>query len=87
LLWLCSRVWIWVLWCLQHWNFCSELLWRLEVFFDFRGNAFSFFPFSIMLAVGLVKIPFIGFNGKVLAEHVWGPGFNPQHLPPTPKQR
>jgi hypothetical protein len=32
LLWLCSRVWSWVLWYLQHWTFSSELLWLFEVF-------------------------------------------------------
>jgi hypothetical protein len=32
LLWLYSKVWSWVLWCLQHWTFCSELLWLFEVF-------------------------------------------------------
>jgi hypothetical protein len=25
LLWLCSIVWSWALWCFQHWTFCSEL--------------------------------------------------------------
>jgi hypothetical protein len=32
LLWLCSIVWSLVLWCLQHQNFCSELLWLFKVF-------------------------------------------------------
>jgi hypothetical protein len=32
LLWLCSIVWIQVLWYLQHCSFCSGLLWVLEVF-------------------------------------------------------
>jgi hypothetical protein len=32
LLWLWSIVWSWILWYLQHWTFCSELLWLLEVF-------------------------------------------------------
>jgi hypothetical protein len=27
-----SIVWSWVLWCLQLWTFCSELLWLFEVF-------------------------------------------------------
>jgi hypothetical protein len=32
LLWLCSIVRSWVLRYLQHWTFCSELLWVVEVF-------------------------------------------------------
>jgi hypothetical protein len=32
LLKLCSIVWCWVLWCLQHWIFCSELLWLFIVY-------------------------------------------------------
>jgi hypothetical protein len=31
-LWLCSIVWSWELWYLQHWSFCSELPWLFEIF-------------------------------------------------------
>jgi hypothetical protein len=46
LLWLCSIGWCGVLWCLQYWTFCSELLWLLKVLCFHMYFQDCFFYFS-----------------------------------------
>jgi hypothetical protein len=53
LLWICSIVWSRVLWCLQHWIFCSELLWLFGVFCVFICISQLFFLMSLEFWQGL----------------------------------